>query len=84
MTKAVQLMQSNFYKNADMVVISDFIAQRIKQETADTIMELKKQGNRFNAIKLSKYGKTALMRHIFDAEWTFDTGINSRLLRRLN
>lgn len=83
MTKAVQLMQSNFYKNADMVVISDFIAQRIKQETADTIMELKKQGNRFNAIKLSKYGKTALMHHIFDAEWTFDTGINSRLLRRL-
>lgn len=42
--KVIQLMNTNLYKNADCVIISDFIAQRIKQETADAINNIKKRG----------------------------------------
>lgn len=70
------------YQNADVVLISDFIAQRLKPETITEINKVKAKGNRFNAICLSKYGKTALM-NIFDHIWTFDTSLSSKLLRKI-
>ncbi len=79
----VNLMKTENYKNADAVLISDFIAQRLKHETVDAINEIKKNKNRFNAIRMSRYGKTVLMQNIFDAEWTFDTGLRSRILRKI-
>src|SRR5574344_1063576 len=80
--KMLEIMESDNYQNADAVIISDFIAQRLKAETISKIKHIKTRGNKFNAIKLSKYGKTALM-NIFDAQWTFDTGLTGRLLRKL-
>ena len=80
-TKILELM-GNKYKNADVIMISDFIAQRLKSETIVKIQNVKENGNRFNAIKLSKYGKTGLI-NIFDKVWTFDSGFGSRLLRKI-
>ena len=75
-------MHSEKFANADAIILSDFIAQRLPAPLVEQVRDLKRQGNRFNAINLSRHGKPALMK-IFDAVWGFDTGYRSRLLRRL-
>ena len=75
-------MQQARYENADAIVLSDFIAQRLPAELITQVEALKQKGNRFNAVSLSRHGKPALMK-IFDAVWRFDTGISGRLLRRI-
>ena len=75
-------MHSEKFANADAIILSDFIAQRLPPPLVEQVRDLKRQGNRFNAINLSRHGKPALMK-IFDAVWGFDTGYRSRLLRRL-
>ncbi|MDE1496495.1 ATPase RavA stimulator ViaA [Xenorhabdus bovienii] len=75
-------MQENIWKDADAVVISDFIAQRLPDVLIHQIQNLQqRQQHRFHAVSLSHYGKPGIMR-IFDHIWRFDTGITSRLLRR--
>ena len=80
--QTLQRMQEQGYQNADAIVLSDFIAQRLPVEMLERVRDIKEQGNRFNAICLSRHGKPALMK-IFDAVWRFDTGLSGRLLRRL-
>ena len=80
--QTLQRMQEQNYSNADAIVLSDFIAQRLPVEMLEQVRDIKEQGNRFNAICLSRHGKPALMK-IFDAVWRFDTGLGGRLLRRL-
>jgi uncharacterized protein with von Willebrand factor type A (vWA) domain len=75
-------MQEKEYANADAIVLSDFIAQRLPVEMLEQVRDLKEKGNRFNAVSLSRHGKPVLMK-IFDAVWRFDTGLQGRLLRRL-
>ena len=76
-------MQADEYANADAIVLSDFIAQRLPVEMLEQVRDIKEKGNRFNAVALSRHGKPALMK-IFDAVWRFDTGLQGRLLRRLH
>lgn len=70
------------WNDADAVIISDFIAQRLPEELVKRIKQhqLKLQ-QRFHAVALSDHGKPGIMR-IFDHIWHFDTGLKSRLLRR--
>ena len=68
--------------DADAVVISDFIAQRLPDDVINTVKTLRHQHqHRFHAVAMSGHGKPGIMR-IFDHIWHFDTGIKSRLIRR--
>lgn len=68
--------------DADAVVISDFIAQRLPDDVVNTVKVLQRQHqHRFHAVAMSGHGKPGIMR-IFDHIWRFDTGIKSRLIRR--
>ena len=78
----IRRMQSEKFANADVIVLSDFIAQRLPPQLVEQVRDLKHKGNRFNAVSLSRHGKPSLMK-IFDAVWGFDTGVRSRLLRKL-
>jgi uncharacterized protein with von Willebrand factor type A (vWA) domain len=70
------------WNDADAVIISDFIAQRLPEELVKRIKQHQlKQQQRFHAVALSDHGKPGIMR-IFDHIWHFDTGLKSRLLRR--
>ena len=70
------------WKDADAVVISDFVAQRLPENLINKIKKVQQQQhNRFHAVTLSNYGKPSIMK-IFDNIWRFDTGLKSRLLRR--
>lgn len=76
-------MKGPLGRDADAVIISDFIAQRLPDDIVNTIKELQRQHqHRFHAVAMSTHGKPSIMR-IFDYIWRFDTGVKGRLLRHL-
>ncbi|XBS69826.1 ATPase RavA stimulator ViaA [Acerihabitans sp. KWT182] len=69
------------WRDADAVVISDFIAQRLPDELTARIKQHQQlQQQRFHAVALSAMGKPGILK-IFDHIWRFDTGLRSRLTR---
>ena len=78
----MERLQSREWFDADAVVISDFIAQRLPDDVTSKVKELQRvHQHRFHAVAMSAHGKPGIMR-IFDHIWRFDTGMRSRLLRR--
>ncbi|CCG85370.1 ATPase RavA stimulator ViaA [Erwinia piriflorinigrans] len=70
------------WHDADAVVLSDFIAQRLPDALIKRVrIHQEQQQQRFHAVAMSDHGKPAIMR-IFNHIWRFDTGLKSRLLRR--
>lgn len=82
--EAVKKLQTDCWREADVVVISDFVAQRLNEKTQQQIREQQQaHQQRFHAVTLSDHGKPRLL-SIFDFIWTFDTGLKSRLKRYLH
>ena len=82
MKQLMEYMQQAQFRNADAVVLSDFIAQRLTTDTEQQAQQIKRNGNRFNAVSLSRHGKPALMK-VFDNVWKFDTSLSGRVLRKV-
>ncbi|KLV05388.1 protein viaA [Photobacterium aquae] len=78
--QSIELMLSEKYKNADLVVLSDFIAPSQPDEMMKRINKLKENRNRFHAVNLSKYGNPELMA-IFDHCWSYHPSRLGRLLK---
>jgi uncharacterized protein with von Willebrand factor type A (vWA) domain len=72
--------KNNTYKNADLVVISDFMAPKQSHEIAEQVALLKSRQNRFHAITLSKYGNPQLM-NLFDHCWSYHPSLFGRLIK---
>lgn len=69
------------WHDADAVVISDFIAQRLPDELRQRIKgQQQARLQRFHAVALSAQGKPGIMK-IFDYIWHFDTSLKHRLQR---
>lgn len=82
LSSVVQRMSSLAWQDADAVVISDFIAQRLPDDLVNALKRHQQEKQqRFHAVAMSAHGKPGILR-IFDHIWHFDTGIKSRLLRR--
>ena len=78
----VKRMEGALWQDADAVVVSDFIAQRLPDEIINVVkLRQQQQHQRFHAVAMSAHGKPGILR-IFDHIWRFDTGMKSRLLRR--
>jgi uncharacterized protein with von Willebrand factor type A (vWA) domain len=78
----VKRMEGSVWDEADAVIVSDFIAQRLPDDTINAIKQRQRQHQqRFHAVAMSLHGKPGILR-IFDHIWRFDTGLKSRLLRR--
>lgn len=70
------------WQDADAVILSDFIAQRLPDVLVKRVRDHQNQQlQRFHAVAMSDHGKPGIMR-IFNHIWRFDTGLKSRLLRR--
>jgi uncharacterized protein with von Willebrand factor type A (vWA) domain len=78
--QSIELMSSEKYYNADLIIISDFIAPPQPEEMVNKITELKERKNRFHALNLSKYGNPELLA-IFDHYWEYFPSGLSRLKR---
>ncbi|EMH5494760.1 hypothetical protein RGH04_004572, partial [Providencia stuartii] len=82
--ETVKKLETPTWSDADAVVISDFVSQRLPDELIKKIRSLQQVGKyRFHAVSVSNYGKPGIMK-IFDHIWRFDTGLKSRLLRRFS
>ncbi|MBE4591044.1 protein viaA [Vibrio navarrensis] len=79
--KSIELMSGEKYRNADLVVLSDFIAPRQSEEMLAKVEQLKLQQNRFHAVSLSKYGNPQLM-SMFDHCWTYHPSLVGRLMKK--
>ncbi|WP_108651153.1 VWA domain-containing protein [Dongshaea marina] len=78
---AIEKMAEQKFENADLVVISDFIAPKLPDDLLKELNKLRKNQNRFNAITLSQYGNPALT-ELFDSSWHFNPTLYQRLKGR--
>lgn len=78
--QSIELMSGGKYKNADLIVLSDFIAPSQPDQMMKRINKLKEHKNRFHAVNLSKYGNPELMT-IFDHCWSYHPSQLGRLLK---
>ncbi len=79
--QSVEMMSEGKYKNADLVVISDFIAPKQDEVMLNQVESLKRKKNRFHAISLSRYGNPQLM-SMFDHCWHYHPNIIGRLAKK--
>jgi uncharacterized protein with von Willebrand factor type A (vWA) domain len=79
--KSIDLMMGDKYKNADLVVLSDFIAPKQSDEMIAQVEKLKQHKNRFHAVSLSKYGNPQLM-SMFDHCWSYHPSLVGRLMKK--
>lgn len=70
LSRSIDLMYSNEYRNADLVVVSDFIAPSQPYSLLKKIRKLKEAENRLHAVTLSHHANPGVMR-IFDKTWNF-------------
>ncbi|WP_019615301.1 hypothetical protein [Psychromonas ossibalaenae] len=75
--KSIELMKGQLYKNADTLIISDFIAQKLPSDLANEIRALKINKNRFHAVCLSSDGNPELM-EVFDHIWKYSSILSKR------
>ncbi|KLV07874.1 MULTISPECIES: ATPase RavA stimulator ViaA [Photobacterium] len=78
--QSIELMLSEKYQNADLIVLSDFIAPSQPEAMMKRIQKLKDNRNRFHAVNFSKYGNPELMT-IFDHCWSYHPSKLGRLLK---
>lgn len=75
-------LQDSAWRDADAVIVSDFIAQRLPESMIKSVQQHQHQlQQRFHAVAMSAHGKPGILR-IFNHIWRFDTGLKQRLLRR--
>ncbi len=79
--KSIDLMSTDKYRNADLVVISDFIAPKQPEHILAKVEKLKEKSNRFHAISLSKYGNPQLM-SMFDHCWAYHPSLVGRMFKK--
>lgn len=80
LSHSIKMMNSDKYVNADLVVISDFMAPKQSPEMIEQVNQLKQKQNRFHAVTLSKYGNPQLMA-MFDHCWDYHPSFMGRLVQ---
>lgn len=69
--KSFTLMKTEHYKNADLIILSDFMAPSLNAKTVNEIKAMKTANNRFHALSLSKYKNQTLI-DLFDQHWEYN------------
>ncbi|MGF1776841.1 VWA domain-containing protein [Vibrio nomapromontoriensis] len=77
---AVDVMQGDQYKNADLLVISDFITPKQDSETITKVLSLKGRYNRFHSLCLSKYGNPDVL-DLFDNQWRYHPSLVGQFIK---
>lgn len=70
--KALQVMQEDTYRNADALIISDFIMAGLPKETIERIGQQRSNGNRFHSLVINDCYMTERLKSLFDQEWVYD------------
>lgn len=68
----LKLMESDSYKDADMLIISDFIMNSLPQKVIKNMECLRDNGNKFNSLVIDAAFMEHRLRSLFDNEWVYD------------
>jgi len=71
---ALQIMEQDAYRNADLLVISDFIMAGLPEEFLARIEGRRCEGNRFHSLVVGDAYMTQRLRTHFDNEWVYEPG----------
>ena len=71
------LMESDSYKNADMLIISDFIMASLPKEVIENMEKLRGKGNKFNSLVVDNCFMEHRLRSLFDNEWVYNPSTSS-------
>ncbi|GAA4895171.1 VWA domain-containing protein [Ferrimonas pelagia] len=74
---ACQQLKLETFANADLLMVSDFIAPRFQAERLALMAQARQHGTRFHAVPLSRHGNPALLAQ-FDRQWPIDTSLSRR------
>ncbi|MGR5117093.1 ATPase RavA stimulator ViaA [Vibrio astriarenae] len=81
LTNSMEMLQTECYRNADVLVLSDFIAPTQSKELQKQVDELKSRQYRFHAVCVSKYGNPELT-EMFDHCWHYSPSMFERFTKR--
>ncbi|WP_299792299.1 VWA domain-containing protein [uncultured Shewanella sp.] len=70
--QGINVMSSDDYKNADMLIISDFIMSGLPSSLRSSIEELRKSGNKFYSLVVDSCCMEHRLKTLFDHEWVYD------------
>ena len=71
-THGISIMNEDKYKNADMLIISDFIMHGLPEQQLKEIKLLREQGNKFNSLVVDSCFMEHRLKTVFDNEWVYD------------
>jgi uncharacterized protein with von Willebrand factor type A (vWA) domain len=71
------LMESDSYKDADMLIISDFVMADLPKEIINDMEELRDKGNKFNSLVVDNSFMEHRLRSLFDHEWVYNPNTSS-------
>lgn len=69
---ALDTMEQDAYKNADLLVVSDFIMSGLADGLLTRIKKQRLVGNRFHSLVVGDCYMTQRLRDLFDNEWVFE------------
>ncbi|TQK06960.1 VWA domain-containing protein [Herbaspirillum sp. SJZ107] len=69
---ALDKMEEEAYRNADLLVISDFIMSALPERTLARIDGRRGHGNRFHSLVVGDCYMTQRLKSFFDNEWVYD------------
>lgn len=75
---ALDKMEQDAYKNADLLVVSDFIMADLPERSLARIECRRLDGNRFHSLVVGECYMTQRLKSLFDNEWVYDPG-NARI-----
>lgn len=73
----LSLMESGSYKDADMLIISDFIMADLPKKIIKDMEELRDKGNKFNSLVVDNSFMEHRLRTLFDHEWVYNPNTSS-------
>lgn len=78
--EALRMLRSDIYRQADVLVISDFELDDFPEKTSAAISEVQSRNVRFHALQIGRGGNESTLRH-FDVRWEYNHR-NHRIVQR--
>lgn len=69
---ALEKIETDKYKDGDILIISDFILEDIPEEIKKNILKSKLNGNKFYSISIGDLFLNNRLRDIFDTQWVYN------------
>jgi len=69
---AIIKMNEDKYKNADLIVLSDFVMPSLPENIRSRIEKLRSEGNKFHSLCISQDFLPDRLRTLFDQEWVYN------------